>query len=831
VLALLVMRRELRTLSWHELVQDALDLPWGQLALSIALTALNYVVLAGYDFLAFAYIGRRLAPARIALTSFLAYAIANSVGFAMLSGASVRYRFYTRWGVTAEELSRLVFSNTVTFWLGLLFLGGLSLATSNWPYAVPFPGYQAARGIGWALGLSSVGFVALTAVRPSTIRIGSYELPLPAPRIAAAQLAISVLDWALAAGVLYALLPEIGVSFFQFVGMFTVAQLLALASHVPGGVGVFEGLMVVLLSPFPGSAGVLPALVVYRVVYYLAPLTIALLLLVADEARQRRAQAARVGTLLGRVADQFTPRVLAVFTFLSGVLLLFSGATPAAAGRLALLHQIFPVEIVEASHFLGSVVGAGLLVLSQGLARRLDAAYLLTSGAIVAGIAVSLLKGADYEEAIVLALVLVALWRARHVFDRRAAFFETRFSAGWLVAVAGAMAASIWLGLFAFRHVEFSTELWWQFELHAEVSRFLRGSVGAAMFLLVVALARLVRPAAHEIDEPTEEDLAAATSIIDAQTRTSPYLVLLGDKAIQFDEERRGFVMYGVQGRTWVALGDPVAPPDRIAGLIRAFLERSDDFDGAPVFYEVGKHYLFHYADFGMTFVKLGEEAVVDLASFTTEGGRARRHRQALHQLERAGATFRVAPPTETAAIMPALRDVSDDWLREKVVAEKGFSLGFFSPRYLARFPLAVIERGGEVLAFASLWPGPSRVELSVDLMRYRHDAPEQAMEGLLVHLLRWAQREGYQTFSLGMAPLSGFERSPIAPLWSQLGSFVYEHGEAFYGFQGLRAYKEKFHPRWEPRYLVYPGGFRLPRILADIAALIAGGYRRILLK
>ena len=104
-------------------------------------------------------------------------------------------------------------------------------------------------------------------------------------------------------------------------------------------------------------------------------------------------------------------------------------------------------------------------------------------------------------------------------------------------------------------------------------------------------------------------------------------------------------------------------------------------------------------------------------------------------------------------------------------------------------------------------------------------------MEGLMVYLMRWGKEQGYRSFSLGMAPLSGFEGSPVAPLWNRLGSFLYSHGEKFYNFQGLRAYKDKFHPSWESRYLAYPGGLRLPRTLADVAALIAGGYRRILSK
>jgi phosphatidylglycerol lysyltransferase len=566
-------------------------------------------------------------------------------------------------------------------------------------------------------------------------------------------------------------------------------------------------------------------------VYYLLPLTAALIVLVVDELTQRRAQAARVGAAFDWLTEQLTPRVLAVFTFLAGVVLLFSGATPAAEGRLAILDRMLPLGIIEASHFIGSVAGAALLLLSQALARRLDAAWVLTVAVIAAGIVASLLKGADYEEALVLTAVLIVLWRARPAFDRRAAILDTRFSPPWIVAIIGAVSASIWLGFFAFKHVAYSNELWWQFELHGEASRFLRASVGAAVAVILFAVSRLAAPARHEAEPPSDGDLQAAGAIIDTQTNASAYLVYLRDKALLFDEARRAFIMYGAEGRTWVALGDPVGPADVHADLIRLFLERCDDFAATPVFYEIRKESLYRYANFGLTFVKLGEEAIVDLGSFCLDGSRGKPFRHALRHLENHGAACRVIAAGQVPAVIDDLRVVSDDWLEHKAGGEKGFSLGFFRPDYVSRFPVAVVERDGRIIAFANMWPGPGKLELSVDLMRFHHAAPNGVMEGLLVHVMRWGKEQGYHSFSLGMAPLSGFESSPVAPLWTRLGSFLYSHGETFYNFQGLRSYKDKFHPAWEPRYLAYPGGLTLARTLADVAALIAGGYRRIVLK
>ena len=473
---------------------------------------------------------------------------------------------------------------------------------------------------------------------------------------------------------------------------------------------------------------------------------------------------------------------------------------------------MLPLGLIEASHFLSSVAGASLLLLSQGLTRRLDAAHALAFAVLAFATVASVLKGAGWIEVALLAALLLVLWRAKPAFDRRAALFDTPLSVYWAASVIAALSTSIWLGLFAYKHVEVSNQLWWRFEVYGDASRFLRASVGAAMLVLLFTVSRLLRHAPPETSEPTDADLADAARAIAAQTSTFPNLVYLRDKALLFNEQRTAFVMYAVQGRTWVALGDPVGPPECHAYLIRSFLERCDDYGGIPVFYEVRKDYLHHYADFGLTVVKLGEEAVVDSSTFTLEGGHAGKLRQMRHRFEREGGRFRVVPAADVPECLGELREVSDEWLKGRPGGEKGFSLGYFDPAYLSRFPVAVIEGQGRILAFASLLPGPNGVELSSDLMRHRHDAPKAVMEILFAHLLEWGKEHGYRRFTLGMAPLSGVETSPVAPLWNRLGAFLYEHGEKIYRFQGLRAFKDKFGPAWEPRYLAYVGGMRLPR-------------------
>jgi phosphatidylglycerol lysyltransferase len=181
--------------------------------------------------------------------------------------------------------------------------------------------------------------------------------------------------------------------------------------------------------------------------------------------------------------------------------------------------------------------------------------------------------------------------------------------------------------------------------------------------------------------------------------------------------------------------------------------------------------------------------------------------------------------------LLPELHAVSEAWLAEKHVREKRFSLGFFQPEYLQQFPMAVVYQEGKIVAFANLWLGAEKEELSLDLMRYTPDAPPGIMEYLFLQLILWGQGEGYRWFNLGMAPFSGLEDRAFAPLWNRLGAFLFRHGEHFYNFQGLRQYKEKFSPEWTPKYLASPGGLALPRILTNVATLISGGLKGVLNK
>lgn len=563
-------------------------------------------------------------------------------------------------------------------------------------------------------------------------------------------------------------------------------------------------------------------------VHYLVPSIVAAALAVVVFLLRKRQPLERLVRVSGHVAPAIVPRVLAITTFLAGSILLFSGATPARAGRLGWLHDFLPLPIIVVSHFFGSVAGAGLLILARGIQRRLDAAYLLTIALLAAGIVFSLLKEFDYEGAIILSLMLVAFLPSRRYFYRKASLTEERFTAGWVIAILLVVLGSVALGIISYGNPAVGAARFWDFSLRAQAPRFVRGTAGVVALFIIVAVARLMRPARPARALPSTEELNAIAPVVQASPDAEANLVFLGDKSLLVNEDRTGFVMYAVAGRSWVALGDPVAPPGQMAHLAQSFVQLCDRHGGWAVFYKASREQLYLYLDLGLSVVKLGEEARVPLADFSTDGPERRNLRRTWRRAVQEGCAFDVIDSAAVRSSLARMRAISDDWLSSKRAREKRFSLGYFDERYLSRYPAAVVRKNGEMVAFANVWESGERKEVSVDLMRFSAAAPPGVMRYLLVELMLWGKENGFEWFNLGMAPLSGLRSSAIAPLWNQLGTAIYGHGERFYNFQGVRDFKEWFHPVWEPKYLVSASGAARPVIMANIASLVAGGLEGV---
>lgn len=829
--ALLVIHHRLKYYHFTDVISDIRQIPLWALLSAAGLTILDYLVLTLYDTLAVRYLRSPLKYVQIAMASFTGYAFTHNLN--ILGGSTARYRIYSALGLSATDIAKLIIFCSITFWLGFFCIGGASFTfflrqiptTTHIPPAMIRP-----LGIGF-LSIAAA-YITYISVGRKTLKIKGWVFEKPTVPILVRQIIIACADWLIASGVLYVLMPEgVTLNFAQFTGLFLLAQITGLSSNVPGGLGVFETVMLLLLSKFEMSSAIFGTLLIYRLIYYIIPFGLAAAILAVHELLANRHIIKQAGYIFEKWSSMITPGILAMTSFIAGVVLLVSGALPATKGRMEFLKDMLPLEAVELSHFLASVAGALLLLLARSLQRRINAAYHLTIVLLGIGIVFSLTKGFDYEEAIILSIILLAFLPCRKEFYRKAAIFTRRFEPFWFILIFIVVLCSLWVGFFSYRHIEYSNQLWWKFTFHSDAPRFLRASSGVVVAVLLFAVMQLLLPAKPRTSTATDDSLQAVRRIINASEKTDANIALLGDKEFLFNEQKTAFIMYGVEGRSWISMGGPVGPECEWSELIWKFRELCDYYDGKPVFYHISNEHLEYYLDIGMSFLKLGEEALVDLKTFTLEGGENRNLRNAHNKITKLGFTFELIPQENTEKIIPRLKEISDEWLKEKNTREKRFSIGCFDEKYIKYFPAAAISKDGQILAFANIWTTGQKKELSLDLMRHTADCPNGIMDFLFTELMLWGKQQGYEWFNLGMAPLSGMAENELAPMWHKVGKFIFRQGEHFYNFRGLRQYKEKFNPVWQPRYIACQRGLMLPRILTNIVTITSGGFTGIIKK
>jgi len=521
------------------------------------------------------------------------------------------------------------------------------------------------------------------------------------------------------------------------------------------------------------------------------------------------------------------PATAAVLTLAAGVMLVASGATPSEPYRFMRLLAITPVFLIEVSHFGSSVMGLVLVLLAFGLRARLGAAWAATMASLLIAAPLTLLKGFNWEETAALVVLAVLLAPFRGAFPRTARLSRMEITPGWLVSAACAVLGAGLLGLWSFQHADYAGQPWWRVMANADAARAIRAWAGAALALFIFGLWRLIVSAATPpVTGEADPNFARVRAILDKAEVAEPSsnLALLGDKRFLFSASGDSFLMFGVRGRSWIALGGPVGRRDERLELLWRFRELADSHAARPGLYALTADDLPDIVELGFSIQKVGESAAVPLETFSIEGRKRGNLRRAWRKAAEEGATFEILRGEALARLLPELQAISDQWLAHHAGGEKAFSMGSFKPSYMAEFPVAVVRDNGRPVAFANIWTTAARGSFSMDLMRYADDAPKNIMDYLFVELIAWGREQGYEAFEFGMAPLAGLDDRPLAPIMSRVGKLLFERGEEIYNFQGVRRYKDKYDPLWQPRYVAAPHKWTIPLLMADVGLLSSGG-------
>ena len=820
-----VLHGQLRGYPWSRLGPSIAEIGTGPVLASILATCVSYLAMTGYDALALRYVEHRLPYRRFAAASFVATAFGNTLGASAVVGAALRARVYSAWGVPAFAITRIAVFNLITLSLGCGVLAAVGMAHTpdRIGPAVHLPP-SVMLGLTLALVASIAGYLLWCGAGKRALTVWDWRIDRPSRRLALTQIVLSTLEWLSMAAVLFVLLPGGGLGFPTFATVFVVATVAGLVSNVPGGLGVFEAVLLIGLGGAVAPSALVTALVAYRIIYFLLPLTLAAVLLAVLESRRTTATTdgvlARVGVL--------TPSVLGLAVAVLGAGLVITGQVPGYAN---------PSELTA---FTASLAGVGLMLLARGLHRRLRGALVATLGVLMVVLTAALLSATPVP-AVVSLLLITLLVLARGAFQRTTSVLSDPRGWVWSLTVAGVCSLLVWWHDLWVGSRAVGGRTWLEASVGHGTPVTVRLGLSAGVLGLVVAGTRLQTVARPAHATATAAELVLAEPIL-AQARTSDASLLwTGDKRVHFSPGGGALLMYQVRRRSWVVMGDPVGDEAEFDELLWSFLDLCDRSLGRPVFYCVHEETAELYRRHGLTLSKLGEEAVIDLTTFTMQGKNRAKLRSEVRSSERVGVSVELVDPERVPEVLAQLRVVSDIWLEQRNAREKSFSLGAFDEEYLARFPIAVAWQDGQVVAFASLWASGARHEIKVDLMRRLPDAPRCVMSHLFVAAMTWAHEQGFASFSIGMAPLSGLRPEPsdgdpgetadspaAATYWDRIGHFLFSHGEHFYNFQGLRQFKERFHPQWQARYVASPGGPALPSMMLDVARLVGGGLRGV---
>ncbi|WP_347157107.1 phosphatidylglycerol lysyltransferase domain-containing protein [Pontibacter chitinilyticus] len=561
---------------------------------------------------------------------------------------------------------------------------------------------------------------------------------------------------------------------------------------------------------------------------------------------------AATATLLFRLFEFWVPLLLGVSSFLTkkdnlllrlmpaliilavGLINVISAITPAIPARLRLVNGLLPTNVVYTSNMLVLMFGLVLLLLSVFLLQGSRRAWVVATTLLLLSFTGHLIKGADYEEATLSLLACLMLLYTRRQYRLKPHPRYTRISLlTFLFGVVAVLAYGV-IGFYFIDKRHFAAD----FTLQQAVERTLRllflfdddgltpltrfahyfifsiYAAGAGVILLL--LYGLLRP---YFSKPfnTEQDWEQAQALLDKYGQSAlDYFKVYPDKQLFFSEDRETFLAFKVTRLFAFVLENPVAK-DAAAfqAIIRSFDRYCTENGFVSIFYRVPERSLPLYSALGKKSFPIGEEAVLDLTTFTIDGGKMKPTRSALNRLTGEGYSVKAYDPPVREGILQKLEQVSTDWLQALGQQELTFTQGVFDPAILKTQTILTVEDQEEkVYAFLNLVPDYVPGEATYDLIRKVGNAPNGVLDLLLVKTYLYLKEKGYTSVNLGLAPMSGIAGRNM----TQRGiRYAYEHLRVFGHFVGLRKYKEKFFPKWEQKYLIYEHDYHLVQVPAAL--------------
>ncbi|MDO4534357.1 MAG: phosphatidylglycerol lysyltransferase domain-containing protein [Clostridium perfringens] len=526
------------------------------------------------------------------------------------------------------------------------------------------------------------------------------------------------------------------------------------------------------------------------------------------------------------IFSNLTNFILFILILFSGLFLIISALYPPLLERFIIVSEILPAPILQLSHKISFLIGLMLIVISKEIFCKVKRSYYITIALLILGGIFTFIKGLSYEEAIALLIVSIILRLSRKSFYRKSIPIKL---SNYTITSVIVIAVTVFLIEYAKTFIHnnlinhrYVHDYYWRifqfkrYDVLADITTY-------GIFVLFLVFLYITREKIE--DDPIYSEKVDMNRVKEFLSETNngnslTHLTYLGDKKVYWALNGEAMIPYAKFNDKIIVLSDPIVPRERLSDCIQEFQKYLDIYGYKASFLQIAEENLSIYHDNGYYFFKLGEEAVVNLETFNLVGSKKSSFRNILRRFEKDGYSFEIIEPPYTKEFLEKIKNISDEWLGGR--KEKSFSIGWFNEAYLKKAPIAILKDNNkdEIIAFVSLMYCYDGKSIAIDLMRFRKKVPNSTMEFLFLSIILYFQAKGYKRFNLGEAPLSSVGLTPGSHLLEKFARLLYNYGQVFYSFSGLRRFKQKFKPEWEAKYLAYSSFLSLPDILIDMSVM-----------
>ncbi|MBM7543570.1 phosphatidylglycerol lysyltransferase [Weissella beninensis] len=788
-----------KTISPAILVDKFGDVSFIKLVAVVMIGLIGVSPMLGYDMLLNKTLNNKLNLRYLFETSWVINTINNLAGFGGFVSVGLRTEFY------GKKNNNKLFAKTLTR-LFMFIMSGLSIYSAIALLLVicGYANHYVQQYWIWLVGGSLyIPVVWLTSSLKKNVITKSFKLKITG---------ISVLEWT---GVVLTFFTAgwalgIPINIVQMLPILIAATIIGIASLIPGSIGSFDVIMILGLSDLglPRETAI-AWLLLYRIAYYIIPFIIGLVLLIHNFGATF---SERYNDVPKQMIMTIGHGIVTVLLYFSGVMMIVYATIPNAFERWHWLSAVNPWSANLIYEFPNILLGFMLLMVARGIASKVKRALIPTVIVLLVTMVYMFVREAAYVSVTftMVLLILVLLVRKRLFRQQFIYSWEARTVDSFIWALL--VVLYIFLGVYSLPGIKHHHS---HIRHHIEFILFPNAKIWLSGLLAILIVTSFVFILERYLEG---HRIIVGVDYLSGKTRlanllnqfkgnATSQLAYLGDKRLFFYQNNNGEDTVVIQFRRLnsklLVMGDPFGNAPDFPAAMQAFIHDSDHLGYTPVFYEVSQEIAMLAHEYGYNFIKMGEEAHVDLPSFSLQGGKRRTQRTIVNRFKRDNYHFEIIKPPYSEEFLDQLNKISDQWLQGR--REKGFSLGFFKRDYLQKAPIAVIvDENNKICAFASIMSSDDHCEISVDLMRFGYDAPGSTMDYMFINLFEKMQVQGYKTFNLGMAPLANVGQYYQSFSEERIANLVYQFGSNFYSFQGLRNFKSKYADSWEPRYTSY---------------------------